>query len=147
MEDERITLETAKLLKKTKFDLMVHGCYTEYLKTHKSDNPSFRMKKGEIEFDAAWIINHKGGDLSNENYINYAAPTQSLLQKWLREKFNIQVYAHSNTIGEIRGEFPKYKDYVGYVNGMSVNDARDEEYQTYEEALEFALQKALTMLP
>ena len=80
------------------------------------------------------------------------APTQSFLANWLREKYQIQVYAVSGTTNG-----KKYRDYVGHVCpapiknklsvlNTSVNDPRDEEFQTYEEAMEVALQIALEMI-
>lgn len=155
--DERIALETAKLAKQKGFNVGVQGSYTEYLKTHKSDNPSFAMKKGEVEFDTSFffINNNHVCDNSNENYIMYAAPTQALLARWLRETHGIQVYAVSGTLD---GEH-KYRDYVahvcignshdnavGHVVQTAINDARDEEYQTYEAAMEAGLQYALKQL-
>lgn len=154
LQDERIKLETAKLAKEKGFDIGVYGSYTEFHKTHKSDNPSFRTKKGEIEYDESFyfINNHSVADYSNENYTQYAAPTQALLARWLREKHGIQVYAVSGTLDGT----PKYRDYVvhvcvakshdnavGHVVQTAINDARDEEYQTYEEAMEVGLQEAL----
>jgi hypothetical protein len=35
---------------------------------------------------------------------------------------------------------------VVHINGQSMNDARDEEYQTYEEAMEVGLEMALEMI-
>ncbi len=70
------------------------------------------------------------------------APTQTSVQKYLRETHNLQVYAFSSTINK-KGEF---RDYVVYINNKALNDARDEEYQTYEEAIEFGLQQALIQL-
>jgi hypothetical protein len=144
MKDERITIETAKLLKEKKFNIGVHASYTEYLKTHKSDDPSFAMKKEEVELDEScfFINNYVMSDYSNKNYTMYAAPTQSLVARWLREVHGLQVYAHSNTKN---GE-GKYKDYVVYINGAYFNDARDEEYDTYEKAMEFGLYNALTQI-
>lgn len=70
------------------------------------------------------------------------APTQAYLQRFLRKVFNIQVYVISATKN---GE-EKYKDYVAYINGVAINDARDEEYQEYEDAMEFGLETALKRL-
>lgn len=144
MKDELVTLETAKLLKEKKFNLGVQSSYTEYLMTHKSDNPSFRTKKGEVELDGSFYFINDNilCDNSNKNFIMYAAPTQSLAARWLREIHGLQVYVSSNTKN---GE-GKYKDYVAYVNGAYLNDARDEEYDTYEKAMEFGLYFALTQI-
>lgn len=148
MKDERITLETAKLAKSKNFNEFVNGLYTEYLVDQKDteypegDNP-FGMSKGDVEFIATYMRNDdKKSDLTCKNYVCYSAPTQSILQKWLREKHNIQVYCYSMT----KNGKGKYRDYVVYVNGNSINDARDEEFQSYEEALEIGLQVALEMI-
>lgn len=69
----------------------------------------------------------------------YAAPTQSLLAKWLREVHNLQVYCYSNT----HNSKCEWRDYVVYINMVALNDARDEEFQSYEEAFEIGLQVAL----
>jgi hypothetical protein len=70
------------------------------------------------------------------------APSQAFVAKWLREKHNIQVYCFSNT----KNGKGRYRDYVVHVNEQSMNDARDEEFQTYEEAFEVGLQLALEMI-
>ena len=148
-KDQVISLETAKLAKQKGFNAGVKGNYVEYLKTNKSDNPSFRTKKGEVTYDSDYFINNdKMCDYSNENYTMYAAPTQSLLAKWLRDVHDIQVYAYSHTIRDPHPKMgtAKYRDYVAHVNEKEINDARDEEYQTYEAALEAGLKYALNTL-
>lgn len=144
MKDERVSLETAKLLKEKNFNIGGYGSYTEYLKTHKSDNPSFATKKGEVEFDGTFyfINNNSACDNSCKNYTMYAAPTQSVVQRWLREVHNIQVYCYSST----KNGDGVYRDYVVHVNERSINDARDNEFQTYEEGMEIGLQIALKMI-
>ena len=49
IREQYISLETAKLLKEKSFSELVDNFYTEYHKTRNSDNPSFKMKKGEIQ--------------------------------------------------------------------------------------------------
>lgn len=149
MKDERISLETAKILKEKNFDIWVYGSITEYITTQKDkEYPKgggpFGWKKGERDIDPTdfFCNNHGSCDYSNKKYKMYALPTQSLVQKWLREVHNIQVYCRSHTKN---GE-GKYRDYVAYVNEEIINDARDEEYQTYEEALEVGLRYALEMI-
>jgi predicted transcriptional regulator len=149
MKDERITFKTAKFLKEKKFDITVYGCYTEFLINQndpeypKGGGP-FSMVKGEIEFENDYMKNNDKsyGDYSCKNYTMYAAPTQSLVQKWLREVHNIQVYCYSSS----KNSEGKYRDYVVHINEKSINDDRDEEFQTYEEALEVGLQVALEMI-
>lgn len=151
-QDERISLTTAKLAKKKNFRAPVYGSYTEYLKTqidpeYPEGGGPFGTTKGEVTFDGSYFINdYKMCDYSNKNYGMYAAPTQSLLAKWLRDVHGIQVYAYSHTVNSLADGTSKYRDYVVYINQMELNDARDEQYQTYEEALEYGLKYALNQL-
>jgi hypothetical protein len=148
MIDERVTFQTAKLLKEKKFDIGVDGSYTEYLRNRKDpEYPEgggpFSMTKGEIEYDSDYFRNgNPDQDFSGKYYVIYAAPSQSIVAKWLREVWNIQVYCCSHT----KNGKGIYIDYVVRVNETPINDARDGEYQTYEEAMEVGLQRALTMI-
>lgn len=65
---------------------------------------------------------------------NKLAPSQTKIQKFLREKYNLQVYAYSHTL-----KSGKWGDYIAVLNSTDCNDARDEEFQIYEDALEFGL--------
>jgi len=142
MKDELVTFETAKLLKEKKFNLGGQFSYTEYLKTHKSDNPSFRMKKGEVELDSSFyfINNHPACDISNKNYIIYAAPTQSLVQRWLREIHNILVFVNYRSFGV------KECDGWYYHIGKSVDHYSSDQFKTYEEAMEVGLIEVLKQI-
>lgn len=124
MKEELVSFETAKLLKEKGFSLSY---------------PSACYYNNEL-----WIsenlIAHSDIKKPDGNYL-FKAPTQSLAQKWLREKHNIQVYANSATLKN-----GKYADYVAFVNGLAINDPRDEEYQTCEEALEEGLKQGLLLI-
>jgi hypothetical protein len=143
IKDEIVTLPTAKLLKEKKFNIGVHESYTEYLKTHKSDNPSFRMKKGEVELDNSFyfINNHPSCDISNKNYIIYAAPTQSLAVRWLREVHDIFVFVNYRSFGveECNGWY--------YHIGKSPDHYSSNQFKTYEEAMEAGLYEGLKLIP
>lgn len=146
MEDQKVILSTAKLAKKVGFEIGVRGIYTEYLKTQKSDNPSFQMTKGEVEFDnSAYIINNSLGDLSNKSYTSYAAPTQSLLQKWLRDvkKLHIQV-EHCNKPLMDKWIFELSRIPTGMIYMWDKD--KSTQYDTYEDALEAGLQYTLIHL-
>jgi len=148
MKEQLISLETAKIIKEKEFFEAVDVSYIEYLKTRKSDNPSFRMKKGEIEIEKGHFINnHPIVDYSNINYIMYAAPTQSFLQKWIREKHNIhiQIYVeHDDNI--IWWDYNLFKIKKGY-NFESINNIIiDNICNSYEEALEMGLQESLKLI-
>ena len=71
---------------------------------------------------------------------HYAKPTQSLLAKWLREEYNIDI----NII-------TKHKDlgkfYGGFIDtNNKINKSIGSNYKTYEEALEIGLQEALKLI-
>jgi len=123
MKEQLITFETAKLAKEMGFQSYTSFYYSEGME----------------------IKGTKMGMHGNPNaYGGISAPTQSLLQKWLREKHKIVVipwYYHNEIangdvydyrITDIAG---KYEDYE------PVND-----YKTYEEALEEGLQEALKLI-
>lgn len=77
--------------------------------------------------------------LSYTNSMNvYPCSTQSLLQKWLREKHNIEV----NPCHSCNGEYDLWTNNGNLlqVNGLYKN------YKTYEEALEQGLQEALKLI-
>jgi len=144
IREEKISLETAKLAKEKKFDAIVRGSITEYLNTkidkEYPEGGGHGWKKGDLEGDDGYFRNFDdGADYSNKNYTMYARPTQAVLARWLREIHNIQVYVSSQTVNG-NG---KYRDYVAHVNNREINDARDEEFQTYEEAMEVGLLVAL----
>ena len=118
MKEQLISFETAKFAKEKGFIYAYE----------------FYDKEGNIE-DFGMV----GGwtDCHDENY---AAPTQSLLQKWLREKYDIDVI-----INTYRNQNQKYYKY--FISEKSKNVIKSEEYyNTYEDALEIGLQEALKLI-
>ena len=119
MTEKLISYETAKLAKEKGFDWPVNRTYNKSEKLDDFD-----------EYDAS---------LSNYNEWNNftSAPTQSLLQKWLRELHKIHIdispfYYKGNFISwNLRIHNTYYKD----------------KYNTYEEALEYGLKECLNKLP
>ena len=122
MEEQLISFETAKLAKEKGFDLYQTFSYWEGELTPHT--PGYALEDGKT---------------SQENYFNferYYAPTQSLLQKWLREEHNIHLIAYKNI--NIDGYDWCYITTDGITNINS--------YKTYEEALEVGLQEALKLV-
>jgi len=118
MKEELISYQTIKLLKEKEFDCK------KYLSLD-SDNPKNLTSNYNPAKYQPW----------------YYKITQSLLQRWLREVHNIDVFPVACFIGE-----PKYK-YSYYI--LKANDDLDTdgcETETYEEALEQGLQEALTFI-
>lgn len=132
MEDQLISLETAKLAKEKGF------------KPERDWNPDY--VKGYIEHAEYKLTEIREEDWIVEGY--YLAPTQSLLQKWLRELHKIHIcidfwyegdtyftYVFRNAMDKIEVE----------LKGLS-NDPSLIKTATYEQALEIGLQEALKLI-
>ena len=117
------------------------------------------VKKGayyyDIETGKSYLLTaHNRIDLISDRYIN--APTQTHLQKWLRDEHNIEVYITVN--------FYNRKEKLGYLYNIDKFDAKnihdgqiydDEQirligefqgFKSYEQALEAGLIKALNLI-
>ena len=117
MREELITLETAKLAKEKGFDWCV-------LFGYKPDG-------SRVDYDIE-------GGYYNYNQLdqeNLSAPTQALLQRWLREVHNIDVYC----IPWIYENKRVYDFFVNY-------EGESRAYSSYEKALEVGLQEALKLI-
>lgn len=148
--DEKITIETARLAKEKNFNVMVRDSFTEYLITridpeYPKGGGSFVYTKGEIEISSAFYFrnNDESCDTSNKNYIMYARPAQSILQRWLREIHKVDIDVHRLATTD--------KTTIGYHasiwnNINSVGDDSCDTKITYEEALEIGLQHALIII-
>jgi len=120
VKEQVITLETAKLAKEVKLRY-----------PHKSWYDSPHLAKPEV------VLNN-----SKHDDDMYPAPTQSLLQKWLRDKHNIHVIPVSGEHG-----LPHYDFCCMFYNGHWFNASQEvSDYDSYEEALEDGLQTALEFI-
>jgi hypothetical protein len=115
-----ISLETAKLVKEKGFYLQV---------------TSFYNKNGTLG-----VCSIQSGFFDSE----YRAPTQSLLQKWLREVHHINV--ESNYLPNIKKYGCLYIPMGGKSKRSDVNFVDKKYYDTYEDALEIGLQKGLNLI-
>ena len=124
MKEQLISFGTAKLAKERGFDIKTDLYYY---------HGSFANKKQEELVSINWKNNHLVDNTTT------AAPTQSLLQKWLRDKHDIIIEIQFDTIS------------FGY---RIFNPTKSSNYftswkwdkWTYEEALEVALQEALKLI-
>jgi hypothetical protein len=154
MKDIRVTFKTAKLAKEKGFSVGTHGCLVHYKtsQTHPEDGNSgpFGWEKGEITSDSSFIINGREdlGDYSNENYDCYELPTQSLLQKWLREVHNKHIFIGSRTLDSGKTIYiPQGRTIPDTIkNGFVVDFIVYKTFEKYEDALEYALQEALKLI-
>lgn len=122
------------------------------------------MKEELIGFEVAKLAKEKGFNITNRNSYDentglmlplepyghcYAlegtcpAPTQSFVQKWLREKYSIEILITRpyNFSGK------SYWNYDAYENGIcNLLNPDYNEYESYEKALEKGLLEALKLI-
>ena len=129
MEDTLVIFETAKLAKEKGFNA---GCDGRWY----------------IEPGSDWKYSKQGLFKCDNTGDSIARPTQSLLQKWLRETHNINVWVSSKTTDKGNTIFIPHGRTIpdtivkGYVKDIIVYKTFDK----WEEALEFALQEALKLI-
>ena len=117
IQEELVTLETAKLLKEKGF---------------REDCMSFYTKDGLFNCNS----------YINTNVLKLPVPTQSITQKWLRETKNLHIeisYMYENYWTYDILTIPRH-DLIG------LSDRPIIRYNTYEEALEAGLQEALKLI-
>lgn len=117
MEEQFISFQTAKLAKEKGFNIESKFRYAS----------NGRLTKKVYDFDE-WC----------------EAPTQSILQKWLREKHRIHIHFCTTTEGEWQHAIIELKTHVGF---LGMGTMRDEPtFNSYEEALESGLYQALKLI-
>jgi len=117
MKEEIISFQTGKLAKEKGFSIVSTGFYDE--------NKELDLYESYIGDDIVYKRQLLDGIVVCE------APTQSLLQKWLREKHRIFIIIYKKI-----GGWSYYLDEAPKINL----------YDTYEEALEKGLQEALKLI-
>jgi hypothetical protein len=127
MQEELITFETAKLAKEKGFGKTLDYIYPKSYKI---------VSLTEYKL----VLNSQNNTV--DDFVS--APTQSLLQKWLREVHNIYVSTRESLA--ITGEL----EYVCTVNGKYINHGIKykpiNRFDTWEEALEIGLYQALLLI-
>jgi len=117
--ENTITFETAKLAKLKGFN----WCSYTYF---------------DFKGDSCYHITSENTNKSEETI--YTRPTQSLLQKWLRENYDLDIWAKPFMV---TGK----KQYLGFINfNPNRGDKNHITHKIYEEALEMALQTALKII-
>lgn len=119
MEDEIISFKIAKLLKE--------------IIDFPWNIPNWYSKKGSLNYS------HTAG---NEFHLlkGIPAPTQTCLQRWLRENYDIHIFI------EPFGDPTLYYEWTIISNLFEKEEEDDINFASYEEALESALQEALNLV-
>lgn len=144
--EQFITLETAKLAKQAGFDWETYTMYIDELdgsKIHRYEYKPFNWNIPRKDFEK------EGSDNLFHAFINQkktnrfiSAPTQSVLQRWLREVKNVVLLVDFNNDEDCE-ENERYGVTIYIGNERIVELAT---YSTYEAALEAGLQECLTLL-
>lgn len=144
MEEQFVNFDTAKLAKEKGFN---EYCRKTFDTEGKSSNLSgyMRMKKWNIN-DKVHLYDTDSEEFENPD-IECTQPTQSFLQKWLREEKKIRVYVGNSASGEFKYEInivnPIQEDRIGKPWERKYNYTS---YKTYEEALEKGLIESLKLI-
>ena len=120
------------------------------------------MKDELVNFKIAKLAEDKGFDVFCENIYDiqeqsskypfgtiledcyYKRPTQSLLQRWLREKYNIQIEIYYGLNGYLVKAYKTVEEAINLELKIIAGEVK--KYETYEEALEDGLMEALTKI-
>tara|TARA_R110000851_G_scaffold36063_1_gene94386 strand:- start:121 stop:546 length:426 start_codon:yes stop_codon:yes gene_type:complete len=141
MKEQLITFNTAKLAKEKGFNWGCNYFYTPDKKPYITRGYEYRSD--------AYVEDHNwnagmGSYPTKASDVLCSAPTQSLLQKWLREEHKINV--ESNYLPNIQ----KYSClYIPMRGKACISDRKyvsKLKFDTYEEALEEGLQEALKLI-
>ncbi len=142
MEEQLVSLETAKLAKEKGFTIYTQKVYVETLEH------TLEMGRGgdrAFPYQATRVLT--SGKFDEWDVVHCKAPTQSLLQKWLREVHNIHLKIEISNIGRYYYQLyhfePKNKSNVLFFINQDTNQTK---HNTYEEALEVGLQEACNLV-
>lgn len=124
MIDQLISFETAKLAKEKGFSIPTETCWIE------TRSPLFKSPFHTVRNKVGYIT--EGCDYINE-------PTQSLLQKWLREVHNIHLMVR-------RSQLNMWKCFYEKETSNSTCTWWSNSTTTYESALEQGLIEALKLI-
>ena len=159
MEDIRITFETAKLAKKKGFDIKGQNVFDL-----KNNNKIINFKDLAIQefiddVETAGYLDkafnylkediNRTDDNSDKDYYLLVS-TQSLLAKWLREKYDIEINITRMPPEAIKfspnKRIKKYSMWVWSLNGNPRIENPSLFFDNYEEAYEIGLQEALKLI-
>lgn len=149
MQEKLVDRATAVLAKEKRFDWKCRGYYSSLHNTVMTNG----TLHGAVDHNNPYYDKFAG-------YPYYSAPTQSLLQKWLREIHKLHlsvVYSHDHNKYSVAGFDQFHGDELKKRNPRSEGrfpypyksnfKQHYWKYETFEEALEVGLFEALNLLP
>lgn len=131
--EQYVTFETARLLKEAGFDSPTRGIY----RTNRTGDHSF------AEYTIKQTVDDLSWNAGDGFQYEYLAPTQSLAARWLREVHEIHLF--------VNYFFEDCKWFYVIVYLKESDEVRaihpdENNYDTYETALEEGLKKALKLI-
>lgn len=129
MNEQYVSFEVSKLLKENGFDWFTYSYYT---KDDVDEKPYFGMEN--------LCPDNWNGEVDEVNDLWFSAPTQQMACRWLRKEKGIHILPE---ISEVK-ENPKY--YCMIWKTSTLESFIIELFDSYEDAIEAALQYVLTNL-
>lgn len=138
MEEQLISFETAKIIKAIGFDELCDYHYSYGNGDFKTPETGCVYKGGFIDENGE-PRKYKNSELAKWElpYGEFSAPTQSLLQKWLREECSLHI--------EVKKDWQFFNHYEYFI-GKEYQKWSEKKFETYEEALEEGLKAALILI-
>jgi len=158
MQEQLISFDTAKLAKEKRFTMFKDNFKSALVDSRNYDVQRYsfyRVIKEEQMLNLnvgtnSSNINGLWESYNDKNFViqeNYFAPTQTLLQKWLREKHNIDVFVNrDNTFNKGTYCLFIYDNINDIARLRPLDNDVFSGYPTYEKALEIGLQEALKLI-
>ena len=156
MKEQLITFETAKLAKDKGFKISCEYAYY-YRKEHFIEDVRNHGDDIKVEYipprlcKTKSINEEKFYGRSNHEIFVCEAPTQSLLQKWLREEHDI--YINLQRMFECNVDPAKFEGFIIHIGcktfemEYSINkELKNLYFNTYEQALEEGLKEGLNLI-
>ncbi len=131
MKEQLISFETAKLAKEKGFNIPIQHTVNDLNQLYDIDNNEITIVTNVID---DW----------NKFDTVCSAPTQSLLQKWLREKHKLRIFVQQGASGNFIFNLYSYPIPNNVGKWERFNNIQS--YNSYEEALEKGLQEGLKMI-
>ena len=130
MTEELVTLETAKVLKEKGFKEDVSVFY------------ELVCEEGSYEYE---LFESYDAQNYNASVYSFSAPTQYIVQKWLRETKNMHVCIYRSASG-YGYDISKADNGTHITDGIFDGPNDGGQWDTYEEALEVGIQEALKLV-
>lgn len=150
MKEQLISFDTAKLAKEKGFDI---SC--QYYYDNDGNLPDRWESSGSsTDTDVPIYLEEFEENYNSNNWvgnIKCSAPTQSLLQKWLREVHELQVQCFPLTGGKWEGIIfylnKPFNSYSFQAKMSHIWETDQYEWDSHEETLERGLYEALKLIP